>query len=211
MDPEHPIQVAPQHYAFDRYDDIERWASYWYQIRAALRLAPRTVLEIGSGTGVFRSYLRNAGVTVMSADIDSSRSPDFVADVANLDEGLPPGLTFDLVAAFQVLEHLPMADFDRCLAGMARRSAGFALVSLPKPGFQVRLSFAVGALHGSVGYRVPRPWKPPIPEHRWELGPGHTVRAVTRVMDRHFEVVERFTIPENPYHVMWVLKTRRGA
>src|SRR5688500_9215486 len=53
------VQVAPEHYDFEVYDDLERWTSYWYQIRTALRLRPKRVLEIGSGTGVFRSYLRN--------------------------------------------------------------------------------------------------------------------------------------------------------
>ena len=55
------VQVAPEHYDFERYDDAERWMSYWHQLRAVLAVRPKTVLEIGPGSGVFRNYLRAAG------------------------------------------------------------------------------------------------------------------------------------------------------
>jgi 2-polyprenyl-3-methyl-5-hydroxy-6-metoxy-1,4-benzoquinol methylase len=126
-----PVQVAPESYDFEIYDNLERWASYWYQIRAALRLKPRRVLEIGSGTGVFRMYLRSRDIEVLTADIDQTRGVDYLADVSRLDETLPAGETFDIVAAFQVLEHLPYGDFERCLEGIARRARPYALISLP--------------------------------------------------------------------------------
>ena len=34
------VQVAPSHYDFERYDDAERWMSYWHQIRAVLAVRP---------------------------------------------------------------------------------------------------------------------------------------------------------------------------
>lgn len=59
---ERAVQVAPEHYDFERYEELERWISYWYQIRAVLAVKPRTVLEIGPGSGVFNRYLRHASV-----------------------------------------------------------------------------------------------------------------------------------------------------
>ena len=47
------VQVAPEHYDFERYDDAERWMSYWHQLRAVLAVRPKTVLEIGSVIGSF--------------------------------------------------------------------------------------------------------------------------------------------------------------
>lgn len=206
------VQVPPEHYDFETYDDLERWCSYWYQIRTALRLRPRTVLEIGSGTGVFGSYLRNRGIEVASADIDATRGPDYVADVSRLDETLPPGTTFDLVAAFQVLEHLPFDRLDACLAGIARRAAPWALISLPYYGVQARISFAIGDLKISLGRKIMKPWRKKFDgEHYWELGFAHSPRAITRRMRRWFDVERRFVIPENPYHVMWVLRSRETA
>ena len=81
--------VAPGHYAFERYDDAERWMSYWHQLRVVLAVRPKTVLEIGPGSGVFKAYLEQAGVTVKTLDIDDARRPDFVGDVTALDTVLP--------------------------------------------------------------------------------------------------------------------------
>src|ERR1051325_2166498 len=116
------VQVAPSHFDFERYDDAERWMSYWHQLRAVLAVRPRTVLEIGPGSGVFRRYLEHTGVTVKTLDIDASRGVDYVADITRLDTALPTGLTFDEVCACQVLEHLPLAELEPCLANLARRA-----------------------------------------------------------------------------------------
>jgi len=70
------VQVAPEHYDFERYDDPERWMSYWHQLRAVLSVRPKSVLEIGPGSGVFRNYLRAKGVDVKTLDIDASRDVD---------------------------------------------------------------------------------------------------------------------------------------
>jgi 2-polyprenyl-3-methyl-5-hydroxy-6-metoxy-1,4-benzoquinol methylase len=205
------VQVAPEHYDFERYDDLERWISYWYQIRAALRLRPRTVLEIGSGSGVFRSYLQNAGVAVTSMDIDDSRRPDLVASVADLGAALAPGTRFDVICAFQVLEHLPFDQFEACLQGIARH-AGHALISLPYRGQRVRLSFWFGDTRLSIGHKFMMPWRyRRCPEHHWELGRGFSARRITRIIAKHFDVVERGFVPENPYHYLWVLRSRAAA
>jgi 2-polyprenyl-3-methyl-5-hydroxy-6-metoxy-1,4-benzoquinol methylase len=202
------VQVAPEHYDFERYDDLERWISYWYQIRATLRLRPRSVLEIGAGSGVFRSYLRNAGVDVKSMDIDDSRKPDIVADVADLDATLPAQHRVDAICAFQVLEHLPFDRFERCLQQIARHST-HALISLPYRGQRIRLSFWFGDRHISVGHKFMMPWRYRLcPEHHWELGRGFSARRITRIMSRHFEVLERGFVKENPYHYLWVLRSR---
>ena len=91
------VQVEPTHYDFEHYDDAERWMSYWHQLRAVLAVRPRSVLEIGPGSGVFRRYLEHAGVAVKTLDIDASRGVDYVADITRLDTALPAGLTFDAV------------------------------------------------------------------------------------------------------------------
>ena len=106
--PPRPVQVTPDHYDFERYDDRERWMSYWHQLRVVLRARPASVLEIGPGSGVFRSYLTHAGVDVKTLDIDASRGVDYVADITRLDDTLPAGLTFDAICAFQVLELNPL-------------------------------------------------------------------------------------------------------
>jgi 2-polyprenyl-3-methyl-5-hydroxy-6-metoxy-1,4-benzoquinol methylase len=208
--PDRAVQVAPEHYDFERYDDAERWMSYWHQIRAVLAVRPKTVLEIGPGSGVFRSYLRAAGIDVKTLDIDPSRDVDFVADITKLDDALPKGLAFDAVCAFQVLEHLPFSELDACLAGIARRARPHVFVSLPYRGLRVRLSFWWGDHHFTLGHKLMLPWRHrPIAEHHWELGYPYTAGRITKIMRAHLDVVSRGFIRENPYHYMWHLR-RRG-
>ena len=203
------VQVAPAHYDFERYDDAERWMSYWHQLRAVLAVRPRSVLEIGPGSGVFRRYLEHAGVEVKTLDIDASRGVDFVADITELDRALPAGLTFDAVCAFQVLEHLPLADFDTCLANLARRANPHVFISLPYRGLRIRWSFWWGDHFFTLGHKLMLPWRhTPIPEHHWELGYPITARAITRRIARQLDVVSRGFIRENPYHYLWQLRRR---
>ena len=207
--PAREVQVRPEHYDFERYDDRERWMSYWHQIRVVLAVRPKTVLEIGPGSGVFRSYLRSAGITVKTLDIDATREVDYVADITKLDEALPAGLTFDAVCAFQVLEHLPLADFETCLAGIARRARPHVFVSLPYRGLRVRMSLWWGDHTLSLGHKLMLPWRhAPIPEHHWELGYPHTARSITKRIARHLDIVERGFLAENPYHYLWQLRAR---
>lgn len=200
------VQVAPDHYDFERYDDAERWMSYWHQIRAVLAVRPKTVLEIGSGSGVFRNYLRAAGVAVTTLDIDATRDVDYVGDISKLDEVLPAGLTFDAVCAFQILEHLPVTEFETCLANIARRANPHAFISLPYRGLHVRLALWWGDRHWNLGHKFMLPWRhQPIPEHHWELGYPFTARRMTRLIANHFDVISRGFIRDNPYHYMWQL------
>jgi len=203
------VQVAPEHYDFERYDDAERWMSYWHQLRAVLAVRPRTVLEIGPGSGVCRRYLEHAGVDVKTLDIDASRNVDYVADITKLDDTLPAGLTFDAVLAFQVLEHLPLDQFELCLTNLARRSNQHVFISLPYRGLRVRWSFWWGGHHFTLGHKFMLPWRhKPIPEHFWELGYPITAGKITKRIKTVMDVVTKGFIPENPYHYMWQLKKR---
>ena len=194
-----------------RYDDAERWMSYWHQLRAVLAVRPRRVLEIGAGSGVFRHTLQHAGVEVTTVDLDPTRGPDVVGDVARLDDVLPAGRTFDAVCAFQVLEHLPLADFDGCLAQLARRAAPHVFLSLPYRGLRVRLSLWWGDHHLTLGHKFLLPWRHrPIPEHHWELGYPITARKITRRIAAQLDVVSRGFIRDNPYHYLWHLRRRDG-
>ena len=200
---------APSHYDFENYEDLERWGAYWHQIRTVLRLEPKSVLEIGSGTGVFSSYLRRAGLDVETFDLDTHRGSDHVGDVRELDTVLPPGRSYDTICAFQILEHIPYEDFEPCLAKIAARTRRHAVISLPHNGFQVRWNFAIGGMRINVGRSVPYPWPGwHNRQHHWELGTGHPIWHVNRVFKRHFRVVRRGFLPQHPYHYLWVLAPR---
>lgn len=54
------VQVPPEYYG-DHHDDHEQWIRYYWQIKNVLSRRLRNVLEIGAGTKVVSSYLRNNG------------------------------------------------------------------------------------------------------------------------------------------------------
>ena len=85
--------------------------------------------------------------------------------------------------------------------------AGFAGDEKAKPA-----SLALGALRWKFGVYLPYPYRHAFNrQHHWELGRGYSIGKITSIMERQFDVVERFRIKENPYHVMWVLRSRRAA
>ncbi len=103
-------QVTRQHYTGTSYATKGRFASYWHQINEIERLQPKTILEIGIGSGFFRRELMflEQPPDIYSIDIAQDLQPDVVADVTRLPV---KSNSVDLVVAFQVLEHLPFRLF----------------------------------------------------------------------------------------------------
>ena len=101
-------------------------------------LAPRTVLEIGAGQGGFASRLAaRAEYLGVEPDADSVAvavrrvAPRGGTVIAGDDTAVPAGTVYDLVCAFEVLEHIE--DDAGALARWARyvRPGGHLLVSVP--------------------------------------------------------------------------------
>src|SRR3546814_13811200 len=93
-----------------------RWNSIWHQLDEIIRLQPRRVLEIGPGIGLFKRAAGLYGVPVETLDIDPELKPDHVASFTELP--FADG-EFDVVCAFQMLEHVP---YDVSLAALAELS-----------------------------------------------------------------------------------------
>ena len=108
------------------YADWKRWASHdfgkfgagdaryftWHLARSGIRL-PARVLELGFGNGAFLGFARARGGTAVGIEIDETlRARGTAAGYpchADLD-GLAPEDRFDLIAAFDVLEHIPQSE-----------------------------------------------------------------------------------------------------
>lgn len=122
-------QVDAAYYAQQKYATMERFISYFHQIKLLRDSGAQTILLVGVGDGLVPHYLREVlGLTVTTCDIDSDLKPDVVGDVRALP--FADG-AFDAVAVYEVLEHLPFAEFDGALKEIARVSSGAVVVSLP--------------------------------------------------------------------------------
>lgn len=210
LEPAAAVQVAPEHYGAARYDELHRWISYWYQIQTIARAQPRRVLEVGSGTGILRWYLQERlGLDVTTVDCDASRSPDVVADVRELSQHVAEN-DYDLVCAFQVLEHLAYADFPRALDELARVSRDRVAISLPNNGHFFQLRAHIWRFKFAFGRKLRwrRDWTFDG-EHYWEVGTrGHMPDDIRRVLGENFVIERELTYPDYPYHIGYDLRKR---
>jgi ubiquinone/menaquinone biosynthesis C-methylase UbiE len=200
-------QVSKDAYDFTSYCGLDRWSSYHYQLRDIFSVKPRSVLEVGVGDGVMGRYLKeNTSIHYMSADIANDVGADVQVSVTSLPFA---DRSFDVVCAFQVLEHRPFAELEQSLPHLRRIARKSVLISVPHFGPTLKMRFKIPLFPEVVmAAKVPYPRKHVFDgEHYWELGKkGYPTSRFRRVLEKHF-VVEREYIPfENPYHHFFVLK-----
>lgn len=85
-------------------------------------------MDIGTGTGFLPAILKQKGYAVKSLDVNPNLNPDIVGSITSIPL---KDSTFDIVSAFQVLEHLEFDNFERSISEMARVSKRYVVLSLP--------------------------------------------------------------------------------
>jgi ubiquinone/menaquinone biosynthesis C-methylase UbiE len=202
-------QVDKKAYKFDKYCDKDRWASYWNQINEIVKLNPVNVLEVGVGDNVFSSYIKNnTDIEYTSLDIAEDLRPDIVGDIKNI----PIKNNFyNIVCAFEVLEHLSFEKFEETLRELSRVSNKYVIISLPHWG-----------RHFSVDIRMPflKRFKFkykinlfPIRhkfrgQHYWEIGKkGYSLINIKKIIKKSgLKIKNNFIVFESPYHHFFILK-----
>ena len=137
----------------------------------------QSILEIGPGSGYFSSIAKNLGYDVKTADIKSRTNPDYLGDFREVD--IPE--RFDLVAAFEMLQHLPYEDLPAALEKIAALSSRYVFISVPARVHRFGLSvdiprllaprrLGLGWLRGS--HTLSMTWEWPrnadLPESNWK-------------------------------------------
>lgn len=201
------IQVPKDHYDFLDYESEARFTSYYYQVKSVLELKPRTVLEIGCGSGVFLSLLKNYELTAYSVDLDVNVEPTISASILDLPI---KDNSIDVAVAFQVLEHLHFDRFSRCLSELYRVSKLGVVISLPDFGnlglvisipFVRRLVFSFHALPFLPKHKFDG-------EHYWEINKrDYSLKKIISIIDSvGFFCIKTYLNPYNPYHRFFVLR-----
>jgi ubiquinone/menaquinone biosynthesis C-methylase UbiE len=200
--------MESSHYDFSNYTNIERWSSYWHQINIILSLQPVSILEIGKGDGVVGYYLKNtANLNYTSFDNDNSLKPDIVGSIENIKA---EDNYYDMVCAFEVLEHLPFEKFAVALKEMSRVSKKYVVISLPRWGrhfaIEIKLPF-FGKIKGQ--YKVGLfPLKHNYNgEHYWEIGKlGFSLAKIkNEIAESGLELINCYNSFESPYHQFFIL------
>lgn len=199
-------QVDATHYEMERYESPERFTSYYYQLSIIGELRVKSVLEIGVGNGIFRQIARHLGYIVDGLDIDARLNPSVCGSALHSPF---KNASYDCVTAFQVLEHLPYANFVDILAEMGRVSRDFVIVSLPHFGnASVNLT-----IPGVRKIRIAWPMMPYSPlhhfdgEHHWEIGKRNYShqRILQDISKAGLRCFRNFVNPYNPYHRFFMM------
>lgn len=194
---------------FERgYDSGRRFISYWHQINEIMGLNPESVLEVGIGNGFVSNYLRERGLNITTLDIRKELSPDIVASV--LDMPLNDN-SFDIVACYEVLEHMGYDRFITALSEINRVCRRNAIISLPEQKRAFRLLVDIPAL-GGIKWMISMPRLKdkkldPI-YHSWEIGcRGYPLKRIVADMKRTgFFLSNTYRVFENPFHRYFVLE-----
>lgn len=204
-------QVDKQHYRFRQYCDLDRFASYWHQLHETLSLAPCRVLEIGVGDKVFANYLQsNTDIEYHCADVAEDLNPHIVASVTELPI---EDNAYDLVCAFEVLEHLPYDQFPIALKELHRVTRKHVILSLPHWGRHVSVKIRLPFFKKFQWHRKFHPHRVLHKfngEHYWEIGKwGYGLSSVLKDINAAgFMVKKEYTVFDAPYHHFFVLEKK---
>jgi len=202
-------QVNKEHYDFSRYSYPDRWGSYFYQLKEVLDTKPSSILEVGVGDKVFGSFIKNnTDISYKSLDIASDLNPDIVAPIT--ETGLPPE-SFDVICAFEVLEHIPFDQFETALKEMSRISKKHIIISLPHFAPPIQFLLKIPLLPKiCFALKVPFPkkhiWNG---EHYFEIGKKDY--PLNRIIEsiKKFGTLEKHFVPfENQYHHFFIIRKK---
>lgn len=207
-------QVNREHY-FSGYDTPERFLNYFYQIDSVVKTHSHRVLEIGVGNHFVADALKRRGLDVTTCDFDASLKPHVVADIRSLSL---PDKSFDLITAFEILEHLPFSEVEKALSELARVAKKFVIISLPYTSAYAALqfSFRIPRVRRSFAFALRIPYflagiKMNVynKEHYWELGrKGYSKRRIKKVFSNYFTVQKAFRPAGLNNHFFFVLQPK---
>ena len=195
-------------YLATTYDDRFRFTSYWYQIQEIKDSigSEGRILEIGPGSRFLTDYLINHGFSVETMDIRETTKPDYIGSVSEIPL---PDRSFEVVACFQVLEHLPFELFFQSLSEIARVARKQVLFSVPDVRYflEIDLSFLSTrrSLHTILSFpRLTSGTKMPH-YHLWEIGrPSYPLAKILLSFPPELKLRKSYRVPGNAYHHMFV-------
>ena len=203
------LQVRPDHYYDIDYDTKQRFCSYWHQIHEILLLKQNEVLEIGVGNRFVSNYLRERGINIVTLDIDKELKPDVVGSVLDIPFR---DNSFQIVACYELLEHLPYEYVAKALSEISRVSKQYVILSLPDVNRVYRIYIYIPKI-GEIKRLLPLPRiRKPIHkfdgQHYWEIGKaGYSLKRVVGDMQKEGLQLERtYRVYEMPYHRFFILR-----
>jgi len=201
-------QVDISHYNFMNYIDKERFLSYYTQLELISEINPQSILDIGIGAKILEKLLPGY-IKYTGLDFDIDLHPNVQGNI----EILPfKDKSFDLVACFEVLEHLPFNRFISTLKELKRVSKRFVIISLPYANLKFKFSSYLPIVHNiDIQLLVPKFYEKHEfdGEHYWEVGKkNYSINTIKKTLEQVFTIKKSFVSKDNTYHVFFILENR---
>lgn len=202
------IQVNREHYKYSTYITQRRWSSIWHQLSAIAHLCPKTTLEIGPGNGILKTIGKLHDIEITTVDIDPMLKPDHIGSIMDLPF---EGGAFELVCAFQVLEHLEFDAAIDALSELRRITSRYVLISLPNAQLVWRYKIYFPFI-GEKDFMIGRPFWRPVEhsfdgEHYWEINKkGYEISRVLSEISKILKIRSNWQLWDNPYHHFFLLE-----
>lgn len=205
-------QVDKSNYEFRKYvGKNHRWVSFYHQLDELFSIPNLTsVLEVGPGMPLVRDMLayHAPSVTYKSLDIADDLNPDLQGSVTNIPA---EDNSFDVVCAFQILEHIPYEQFEQALQEMARVSKKHVLFSVPHFGPAFRIMLKIPLLPKlEYAFKFPYPithqWDG---QHYWEIGKNkYPLKRIVADVKKYYHLKHTYIPFENQCHRFFVLEKK---
>jgi len=213
-------EIHQDYYKFSEYVSLDRFNTYWFQINEVLNLEPRSVAEIGVGTGVVKYLVEGFGVPVTSIDINENLKPDVVSPITSAAEALN-GQTFDVVLCSRVFHHIPFGDVESALENIWRLSAKHAVLVLAAEDFRVYTAVRLTSKREKF-FSIPIPLfikrmvlkatkaSSAYYYNIWKINSSNVTRKanVDALIENRFSILKSYPVPKNHGHVIYVLEKK---
>lgn len=196
-------------------DDLGTFKSYYYQVKFITELKPESILEVGIGNKTLNNYLKQHRYSVTACDFDKTFNPDVVADVRDLPF---KDNEFDVVCAFQILEHIPWEDFPTALSELQRVSKKNVVFSVPYTPVSIEMVFKSSIfkrLFNTWTFKffinlafITRNWKYDG-VHYWEMGKKNYSREKVRNVVREYFTILNEKRVDLSYQYFFVLEKKQ--
>ncbi|HCU71124.1 MAG TPA: hypothetical protein DIC35_05245 [Candidatus Moranbacteria bacterium] len=211
-------QVDKNAYNTGKYETIERFSSYFHQQRILGELISKlsekketiSILEIGTGSAFLKNYIciNYPNVQYKTLDFADDLKPDYLCSMTEIDSVVKE--KFDIVCAFQVLEHVQYADAMATISKIGNITDNL-IISLPYVRLYFSLRLKISALRAlNFLLSLPFPMKHKFDgQHYWELGTkGYPLDGFRKNAGKEFNLVDEFSDNLNPWHRFFVLSKR---
>lgn len=196
----------PNAYWSPAYLTPQRFSSIGYQWRVAMQQGGESFIEIGVGSGLLSLLLRESGCVVHSLDVRRVVRPSVIGDARRLPFA---DAAADTILCFQVLEHLPFADFTPALIEFRRIARRSVILSVPDRSPYRTANPLIDAARFVIYHARLRSGRlRRHVNHRWELGDGTVSAPMLREAARMagFTQIDTFRNPDYAYHHFFVMR-----